>query len=269
MGAVHGCHMKYVGLGAFFAYSTYLVTSESVALPDSLTSIFDSYSPLDFKTALTYWLVYAAALNLLIGLCFKLRIGQSFLMKNRTDGTIPLISYIIFHPFYIPTHLYTYIHTVIGKSHNVPVANEVLSDYWVGGRYGSELSVPLWSVTVDLTCEFQESCINNTVKYVSSPVWDGTPPSVDEVERCAVAIRDGWSGSSQNKSSASNSGPVMVHCAHGRGRSCMIACAGLVKSGRAGTWEEAFEVVKKGRHVCKLNKGMRVRLTEWTKKYGQ
>ena len=81
MGAVHGCHMKYVGLGAFFAYSTYLVTSESVALPDSLTSIFDSYSPLDFKTALTYWLVYAAALNLLIGLCFKLRIGEKNFSK--------------------------------------------------------------------------------------------------------------------------------------------------------------------------------------------
>jgi len=48
----------------------------------------------------------------------------------------------------------------------------------------------------------------------------------------------------------------------------MIACAGLVKAGRCKDWREAFEVVKKGRNVCKLNKGMRARLEEWTKKYG-
>lgn len=262
--------MKYIGLGAFLTYVTHLVYTESISPPLTLSSAFNTYSPIPFKTALTYWLIYASVLNLLIGVCFKLRIGQSFLMKNRVDGTIPLISYILFHAFYIPTHAYTYIHTVIGKTHGVPVANEVLTDYWVGGRYGSELSVNLWSVTVDLTCEFQEACIGNTVKYVSSPVWDGTPPSVDEVERCAVAIRDGWSGSEFSpKTSSSRSGAVMVHCAHGRGRSCMIACAGLVKSGGAATWEEAFEIVKKGRHVCKLNKGMRDRLTEWTKKYGK
>ena len=162
----------------------------------------------------------------------------------------------------------------LGVAHGVNVADEVITDFWVGGRYADQIEPSQrppknWSVTVDLTSEFPEACIENTVTYVNSPVWDGTPPSVEEVERCAVAIRDGWSGSDFQTATNGKGGAVMIHCAHGRGRSCMIACAGLVKSGRCKDWKDAFEAVKKGRKVCKLNKGMRNRLDEWTKKHGQ
>jgi protein-tyrosine phosphatase len=119
------------------------------------------------------------------------------------------------------------------------------------------VGVSSWDLTVDLTCEFPEPCKSTTKAYLNVPVWDGTPPSTPELEKAAAAIAKHWGGPGK--------GTVMVHCAHGRGRSCMVACAGLVKAGHVNTWEEAFEVVKRGRPCCKLNAGMRRGLADWAK----
>eukprot|EP00520_Triparma_pacifica_P010795 CAMPEP_0118647768 /NCGR_PEP_ID=MMETSP0785-20121206/8789_1 /TAXON_ID=91992 /ORGANISM="Bolidomonas pacifica, Strain CCMP 1866" /LENGTH=210 /DNA_ID=CAMNT_0006539897 /DNA_START=63 /DNA_END=695 /DNA_ORIENTATION=+ len=207
---------------------------------------------------------------------FKLRFGCTMLLKDPTSGSIPLLSYLIWSPFHIPTILYTFIHTEMGVRHGVGYADEVMDGLWVGGRYAHKIDKKQnppssWSVTVDLTSEFPELSISSTDLYINSPVWDGTPPSISEIDRCAQAISSGWRGSKFRKDADGvgfqGVGDVMVHCAHGRGRSCLIACAGIVKSGRADTWEEGFEIVKKGRSVCKLNKGMRKALEEWQKKY--
>ena len=118
---------------------------------------------------------------------------------------------------------------------------------------------------MDLTCEFPEPCLDTTTTYVNCPVWDGTPPSSAQLERAATAIAKGWSHATAKGGKVEFKGTVMVHCAHGRGRSCMVACAGLVKAGYCDTWEEAFDVVVKGRSCCKLNGRMRKGLTEWMK----
>ncbi|GMI43944.1 hypothetical protein TrCOL_g7094 [Triparma columacea] len=265
MGAVHGCHMKYVALSLI----------SLLALPMTCTPhpspLFSSF-PYNPTTPLAAVLWYSAVLNMVIAIGFKLRVGCELLMKDQKAGTIPALSYLLFFPFHVPTFLYTYIHTVLGVSHGVNYADEVLPNFWVGGRYAHKIpagqSPPSqWEVTVDLTSEFPELSIGSTKVYVSAPVWDGTPPHIDDIDRCASAIADGWSGSDGNKGKAG--GAVMVHCAHGRGRSCLIACAGIVKSGKAKSWREAFEMVKEGRKVCKLNAGMRDALERWEKKYMQ
>ena len=188
--------------------------------------------------------------------------------QDQKTGKIPLLSYLLFFPFHIPTILYTYIHTVLGLTHGVKYGDDVLSGegYWVGGRYAHKIKdgPSRWEVTVDLTSEFPEMCISTTGIYVNSPVWDGTPPTIENIERCAEAISRGWRGS---KKKVGRGGDVMIHCAHGRGRRCLIACAGLVKSGRASDWREGFEIVQRGRRVCKLNQGMRDALERWQKKY--
>lgn len=59
-------------------------------------------------------------------------------------------------------------------------------------------------------------------------------------------------------------GDVLIHCAHGRGRSTTTMCAALVKAGLFPTWQDAFEKgIKPGRSVCKLNKRMRDTLQMW------
>ena len=83
-------------------------------------------------------------------------------------------------------------------------------------------------------------------------------------------------------------GAVMVHCAHGRGRSTtvMVAClvrAGLhadweeasshpahishLLSGLHADWEEAFRAVKAARPVVALNEKMRAALRAWAVHY--
>ena len=55
-------------------------------------------------------------LNLLVGLLFKLRMGCGMMMKDRSTGKIPLISYVLWMPFHLPTWLYTYVHTKVSKN---------------------------------------------------------------------------------------------------------------------------------------------------------
>ncbi|GMI23905.1 hypothetical protein TrRE_jg3835, partial [Triparma retinervis] len=226
--------MKYVALSLIS-----LLALPMVCTPHP-TPFFPSF-PYHPSTPLAAILYYSAVLNMLIAIGFKLRVGCTLLMKDQKAGTIPLLSYILFFPFHIPTILYTYIHTVLGVGHGVNYADEVLPDFWVGGRYAhkipqSQKPPERWEVTVDLTSEFPEMSIGETSVYVNAPVWDGTPPTIANIDLCASAISSGWRGSRGN--GGKSGGAVMVHCAHGRGRSCLIACAGIVKSGKAKDWRE-------------------------------
>jgi rhodanese-related sulfurtransferase len=206
---------------------------------------------------ITLWLHMAAVMSFAIAMMFLYRTRP---ILGKKDGVIPLWSYIIFAPFHIPSLLYTAVHSFVSP---VPYASEVLPGFWVGSKYGDRITqVKKWDLTVDITCEFTESCLDTTTKYVNIPVWDGTPPSTAQIEEAATAVANAWK---HDKKTDKFTGTVMVHCAHGRGRSCMISCAGLVKAGYCATWEEAFEVVKKGRSCVKLNSSMRKGLDAWVK----
>merc|ERR1712178_425254 len=99
-----------------------------------------------------------------------------------------------------------------------------------------------------------ESC--TCVKYLNIPCWDGTPAPIDLLDQAAAFGVE-----------ARSQGDVLVHCAHGRGRSTCTLCACLVKAGLFGTWQEAFEAIKKKRKVVGLNEGMRTALEAWQQKY--
>jgi len=138
----------------------------------------------------------------------------------------------------------------------VPVASEVQPGWWVGGCYANELNRD-WSGVVDLTVEFPERCIDRCKNYLLLPTWDGVPANPAQLEEAAIfAVK------------AREGGDVVVHCAHGRGRSTTVMCACLVKAGMFATWQEAFEKgIKPGRPVCKLNSKMKKALTEWQRDY--
>lgn len=87
--------------------------------------------------------------------------------------------------------------------------------------------------------------------------WDGVPPSPSQLEEAAKFAVE-----------ARKKGDVLIHCAHGRGRSTTLMCAALVKSGLYDHWEDAFEDgIKPQRSVCKLNRRMRNALSEWQEIY--
>jgi len=138
----------------------------------------------------------------------------------------------------------------------VPVASEVQCGWWVGGCYSHELNKD-WGGVIDLTVEFPERCIARTKSYLLVPTWDGVPATPAQLEEAAsFAVQ------------ARTKGDVLVHCAHGRGRSTTMMCAIMVKVGMYRTWQEAFEKgIQPGRHVCKLNSKMKKALAEWQRLY--
>src|SRR3569623_570404 len=274
MGTVHGVYLKYVGLSAlsFAGYSWMLRddTGGRLSLAEFLghasRSIAQSAS-LVGRVLPVLALGYTTILNGAIAVLFKLERGMFIIGKNRKSGEIPKWSYIVFFPFHIPTLLYTYIHTYMGTQtiekdgkqvqEVVPVASEVQPGFWVGGCHAHELDKE-WAGVIDLTVEFPESNINRTRAYLSIPTWDGVPASPEQIEEAAnFAVTASRLG-----------GDVLVHCAHGRGRSTTVMCACLVKAGLFPTWVEAFEIgIKPQRPCCKLNARMRSNLTAWQATY--
>jgi len=99
--------------------------------------------------------------------------------------------------------------------------------------------------------------MEKTKQYMLLPLWDGVPPNPSQIEQAAKFAAE-----------AHKRGNVLIHCAHGRGRSTTVMCAALVRAGMFSTWQEAFEKgIKPGRPVCKLNGNMKAALSEWHKEY--
>lgn len=272
MGTVHGVYLKYVGLSAlsYAGYSMLLSNEDdgsSFEFGGSGRSLQAVMATNDMKKIIpAIYLGYSTILNGVIAILFKLERGMTMIGKDPKRGTIPLWSYIIFAPFHLPTLLYTHIHTLHGlnkhkedESKNVPVASKVQDGWYVGGCYGHYLNKE-WTAIIDLTVEFPETCINNTKQYMLCCTWDGVPCTPDQLEQAAnFAV---------NARKTHGGGDVLVHCAHGRGRSTTVMCACLVKAGLFKDWLDAFENgIKPYRPVCKLNRRMRQNLTEWQAKY--
>lgn len=269
MGAVHGVYLKYVGLSAI-SYAGYsFLDKDNVGDISAVMNLISSgNNALLLKTLCKAFLGYSALLNGAIAIMFKLRRGMGLIGKNATTGQIPMWSYILYAPFHIPTNLYTYFHTAHGsykpinkdhspipgaKKEHVPVASEVLPGWWIGGRFSHRLERK-WSAIVDLTVEFPELALSDT--YLLVAVWDGVPPTPAQIEHAATFAAEGR-----------KSGDVLIHCAHGRGRSTTLTVAALVKAGLYPDWQSAFMAVKPGRPVVKLNGAMRKSLTEWQETY--
>lgn len=231
-------------------------------------------------------LSYSTLLNGIIAVLFKLRRGMSLIGKDREKGTIPLWSYLLFFPFHAPTYAYTWIHTRYGKMKpyakgadakqkhkmakvTVPVASEIQPGWWVGGCYANQLAKK-WAGVVDLTVEFPERCRSDTLRYLCMPTWDGVPASPEQLEKAAtfcVEARENWL-LLKNKGEVQGDPNILIHCAHGRGRSTTVMCAALIKMGMFSDFQEALEKgIKPGRPCCKLNSMMRKNLTDWQNIY--
>jgi len=88
------------------------------------------------------------------------------------------------------------------------------------------------------------------------PCWDGAPPRGKALDAAAAFCV-----------SARRRGPVLVHCAHGRGRSTTAMVAALVKAGLFPDWRSAFTACQKTRPCVRLNGRMRAALDAWEREY--
>lgn len=207
-------------------------------------------SRLPFRCLLSL-LAYFSVLNGAIAVLFRLRRGMGMLGKD-ASGQVPWWSYVCFVGFHFPTWLYTRVHRLMDEFKGINAADEVAPGWWVGGRYGHTLG-RTWAGVVDLTCEFPETCcLLDADSYMLLRCWDGVPPTPEQLEQAAeFAVR------------RHAKGHVIVHCAHGRGRSTTAMCACLVKAGLFKTWEDALAAIRSKRNVCRLNSKMREALNAW------
>jgi protein-tyrosine phosphatase len=250
MGAVHGVHLKYAAMSAMSAAGAYRLADEptQLELSSGLGAAWPSTQAMSVLVLLWCCIIHALITSL-----FLLRRGQ-WLIGKSASGIVPLWSHVLWSAFHLPTWLYTYVHTALSS---VPVASEVAPGWWIGGRYGARLSKK-WSATIDLTVEFTEGCRDTTREYLCIPCWDGQPPPPADIERAAKLA-----------AAAIGRGDVMVHCAHGRGRSTCVMVACLVRAGLHATWREAYAAVQPRRPGVKLNGKMRRALDEWEAAYGR
>jgi len=263
MGAVHGVYLKYVCASAL-SYTGYISLVDSTLKPivrfSSRTLLeWDKNSMPLWKIVLSGALAYSAGVNGVIAALFKLRKGMTLLGKCHKTGEVPIWSYVLYFPFHFVNWFYTGVYYYLfdkRKVNKVPPCSEVQPGWYVGGRFSNEADIK-WGGVIDLTSEFPEACINQTNAYLLIPLWDGVPPTPSQLEEAADFAVE-----------ARKNGPVLIHCAHGRGRSTTTACAALVKAGLFLTWNEAFEKgIKPARPVCNLNSAMKKSLMEWQENY--
>jgi len=194
------------------------------------------------------FIYYCVCIQILFGTLFYFQTGEFLVGKDSDTGEVPWWSYLLFSSFHLQTHFSLFLSTLTRPK--LSPANQIAEDVYIGGAFSHSLD-KTWGAVVDLTVEHSEKCPTTSGKdYLNVPVWDGNPPSVQQLDDiCDFLI--------------SKSGPKLIHCAFGVGRSTTAACAYLVKSGISEDWKSAFSLIKKQRTIVRLNKRMKASLQAW------
>jgi protein-tyrosine phosphatase len=118
--------------------------------------------------------------------------------------------------------------------------DEVTPGIWIGrvltNREAAAAKRLGVTVVLDLTAEFSEAKPFRTLVYRNIPILDLTAPSTDQLREMAAFIED-----------ESRKGVVYVHCKIGYSRTAAAAAAYLLQAGRAGSVNEAIEMLRQVR----------------------
>lgn len=186
------------------------------------------------------WLLgwYALAC-LLCGLSF-LYVGPAIFNKSET-GQIPPLQMFVLAPW-----RWLYMCTV-GLHHlrRAEAATEVSPGLWLSRRLlPRELPTGV-RLVVDLCAEFPRmGGLGPEVDYVCLPTIDGCAPAREAFEKLVTYVND-------------HQGPVLIHCAHGHGRSATVMVAVLVRRGLVPDAEAAYALLRENRPGVYLHRGQR------------
>ncbi len=182
-----------------------------------------------------------------VGIVYALDTPSAF--GKRADGTLAPLSSLLWAPFLAMVRT---VHALQKRALREPASHEVAANLFVGRRpHARELPQDI-ALVVDVCAEMPASrgVREKSGAYVFVPALDATAPRVDQIARAVDAV-------------LATTGPVLVHCAVGRGRSAMVAACVLVARGEHATIEEAEAAMRLRRPVIRLNDRQRARAREY------
>lgn len=162
------------------------------------------------------------------------------LFGKRSDGTLPIWSWL----FFLPLHtLNTLLWHSIRLLSSEPFQNTVTDSLVVGRRLLAKEVEGSFDNYVDLTSEFAEpTAIGKSPCYVLFPLLDGSAPSPEALHSAVTSLRPGR---------------TFVHCAQGHGRTGLFALALLIHSGQASSIEDGLRLLLTSRPGIRLNREQR------------
>jgi hypothetical protein len=156
---------------------------------------------------------------------------------KRTDGSLPLWSWLFFFPFLIYTMFIWHLVRLFSRE----PSQSTVSEHLVVGRRLLTFEVDgQFDNYIDLTAEFHEPLtIRRSHSYQSFPILDGTSPTPKALRAALAGLRPGR---------------TFIHCAQGHGRTGLFALAVLLSSGKAQNVEDGLEMLTVVRPGIRLSK---------------
>ena len=223
------------------------VVAVAASLPVGVLLVAGHSLPLAVNVAL----VHTALSGAVVALCSMKSLCKrtpSLFGKN-AKGVLGLPHQLAFLPFQCAIRAKLLYRRRFGEE---PLWDHVKDGFYIGGWPNEQQSLPTPdAAVVDCTCELPRRHRN---PYLLCATWDTQSPTVEAYERgVAFAAEQRREGER----------PLLVHCAHGHGRSAAMLCAILISQGKAATVDEAERLIKSSRPRVNLNKNQREGLEQW------
>lgn len=148
--------------------------------------------------------------------------------KNASDGSLSWYRVVLFAPYYVAVAALMIVSQALGVMSSHKSYTEVHQGIFVGDYFSSFKSGKRWRSIVDITNELPR--LGDSKEYLNIPSWDGCPPTIQSIQAVCKFVQ-------------SCQKPVLIHCAHGKGRSVTVTAAVLVYLGLVKSVDEAVTKV--------------------------
>jgi hypothetical protein len=173
--------------------------------------------------------------------------GAHAIFGKRTDGSLPLWSWIVFLPLLLYTSAVWHISRLITRE---PAQNKLADDLVLARRLLPREPEGEFVNYIDLTAEFQEPlAIRRLPGYRCFPILDGGAPDPKALRKILSGLRPGR---------------TLIHCAQGHGRTGMFTLALMLKSGAATSVTEGLEKLQSVRPRINLSNAQRKCIEQFT-----
>lgn len=170
------------------------------------------------------------------------------IFRKKMDGRIPFFAKLFFIPFLVIIHIYN---KIARDFDGVPSIQCVGENLFIGDKLTPSdvaiLADKNIKAVLDVTAEFESldwTLANETISYHNIPILDHSTPREKELSQAIIWI----------KNQQLHKGPVLIHCALGRGRSALIVIAYLLSQSTHKKISTVLNELRKTRSTVNLNK---------------